>query len=310
MRIPRTIAVYRLHLEARYMLSLCPTPYPATIWSITHNQQCLQVLTQSGQRLTHIRRPGKREGFRAIAGPDVDTRQQGTHQRRVRRLDQRARVEYHHDLSRQRQQPVKQRLRLTFKQQAVATDVHIIIDTRDDLSQVVGAQLTLGAEMGDEGAFGARFSQRHAQPGIFASAGRQGHFNTFGLHRGTRQLAKAPLAMAAQINHRQPIAPCRSHYVETATDLETGGVGQHVTAACRQGVEAHDQVDNDLAGVQQSSHWRSLLNPDDGQRPRPRLHIFRQPPRRSRSSPARCGPARSRTAARQTRCFRRWCRWW
>ena len=31
-------------------------------------------------------------------------------------------------------------------------------------------------------------------------------------------------------------------------------VRQHVTAACRQGVEAHDQVDNDLAGMQQSRH--------------------------------------------------------
>ena len=164
--------------------------------------------------------------------------------------------------------------------------------------------------MGDEGALGARFSQRHAQPGVFASAGRQGYFNTLSLHRGTRQLAKAPLAMATQVNHRQPITPRRSHHIETATHLKTGGVGQHVTAACRQGVEAHDQVDNDLAAMQQSRHWRSRLKPDDGQTPRPVPHIIRPPPGRSRSSPGRYGPARNRTTARQTRCFRRWCRWW
>ena len=108
--------------------------------------------------------------------------------------------------------------------------------------------------MGDKGALGGGFGQRHTQPRVLALAGRLGHLHTLGLHGCAREVAETPAAMPAQVHHRQTIASGGGHHVEAAAGFEAGRVRQHVTTGGRQRVEGHDQVNDDLAGVQQSRH--------------------------------------------------------
>ncbi len=265
MSVAGTIGIHRRHLEAGDMPALPVPADPATVRAVAHQQQGTvgQTPRQAVQGAGNIHGAGKAQGFDTVAGPDIDTRQQGRHGCRVRRVDQRPRIEHHRHFPRQGQHPVQQRLHLVRVLQAVAADIDIVVGLHRNPRQIGGREPAFGADMGNEGALGTGFGQGDAEPGVLFLVAVEGDLDPFRHHRLTGQFAEAAVAVTTEVDHRQAIAPGGGHHIETGTGFEAGGIGQGVTATDRQLVEGNDQVNHDLAGMQQSSHWHSLQRPHD-----------------------------------------------
>ncbi|MNL23187.1 hypothetical protein D3C87_1445610 [compost metagenome] len=107
-------------------------------------------------------------------------------------------------------------------QQAVAADVDKITRLGRYTGQVLGGQITLGADVGHEAALRRSVRDRDAQTGIAFGAISDADADTFRVHRVAGQIAKAPGAMPTEVHHRQPVALGGGHHIEAATGFETG----------------------------------------------------------------------------------------
>ena len=110
MSIAGPVAVYGVHLEPGDMLLAMAITDPATLRAIAHNREAVvgQARRQCGQGLGQRGEAGKALCFRAIAGPQVQARQQGVEQLRVDIGQLRAGVEGQVHAGRQAQYPVQQ----------------------------------------------------------------------------------------------------------------------------------------------------------------------------------------------------------
>lgn len=175
-------------------------------------------------------------------------------------------------------QPIEQGVGFARMQQAVATDVHVVIGRDLDACQVFIGQSAFSANTGNKRAFGAGLRQRYAQPGVFVRVNRLDELDAFVTHGQTCNVTELTTTVTAQVDGFKAVAPGGGHDIEAATGMEAGTAGQRITAGAGQGVEGHDQIDDDLACVQQSRHWQTPCWQGDGLWHRPAVHTNHLPP--------------------------------
>ena len=202
---------------------------------------------------TGIVEAGEQRGLAAVAAEPVGSGEHEFRRRRGNLVGERSWVDDDGGGRVDSGQPCADRGPVRRIHQAVAGDVDDVVRGRLQRVEVVGAERGLGSRAGDEGTLAFRVDQTGHEAGVQVGARRQQDLDALRAQCGSRPVAEGAGAVRPGVDDGGALAGGRGHHVVAAAGGGRRAPGKHVAAALGKVGDFEDDVDDGVAGVQETA---------------------------------------------------------